>query len=683
MKNLDFKYAFAKNFLCFGREGIELDFTKYGNVILIKGRNLDRQDINANADDEKKKISSNGSGKSSIPEIMVYTLFGKTIKTPKKITHGDVINNKANKKDLLTEVRWGNYRVVRTRKPDSLRIWESENGDWSGLGDEEWEKEREISKGGIPATQRLVEERLGFNYETFTNIAVFTDNNAGAFLELDAASKREIIENLLSLDNFREYFDTAKKERNRIKNEVKIQGELYQYAIQSLEKAKDRVAQLHQKNISWKREREIELARLSKLIENKTKELTVSDSGLALVEYNNAQDSIERLNQQSNDLIVKDSKVKEILAKTRDSLDEDRVLLEKASIDISTFSHEAIEHQACIKRNKALIAPLQSLEDGARCPTCFGEIHKENYADVLIKAEIDMNVCVKSLEDITAAKEKLHKEYEEISKRIIRYRDTIKLGDVKSADFSKQLISIRQQIGSLSKVSKPDSSTYEKIIEQQLNALKKEEESKKLEINNPSPFMELITTAETEVRNEEEGCKNKKNELEALEKEIPYYEFFVDAFSEEGIRKFVIAGILPSLNSRIAYWLQFLIDSKIKLSFDQELEEIIERNPSDGDPFVYHAMSGGERRMLNLSVSQAFAYIMMLSSGASISCAFLDEVTTNIDQIGVQGVYNMIMELSREKQVFVTTHDHDLLDMLSGYDTVELQKKDGFTTLIS
>ena len=73
MKNLDFRYVRAKNFLCFGPEGIEIDLTSYGNIILVRGKNKDILDDEGNA-------SSNGVGKSSIPEILVYALYGKTIK---------------------------------------------------------------------------------------------------------------------------------------------------------------------------------------------------------------------------------------------------------------------------------------------------------------------------------------------------------------------------------------------------------------------------------------------------------------------------------------------------------------------------------------------------------------------------------------------------------------------------
>jgi DNA repair exonuclease SbcCD ATPase subunit len=155
----------------------------------------------------------------------------------------------------------------------------------------------------------------------------------------------------------------------------------------------------------------------------------------------------------------------------------------------------------------------------------------------------------------------------------------------------------------------------------------------------------------------------------------------VTAFGDSGIRKFVIDGIIPALNSKIAYWLQFLIEGKIKLEFNNELEENIQRHPSDGDPFVYHAMSGGERRRLNLAVSQAFAYVMTLSSGVCPNLVFLDEVTTNIDPIGVYGVYNMIAELAKDRKVFITTHDQNLLDLLEGCESIRLEKKNGFTKL--
>jgi ABC-type multidrug transport system ATPase subunit len=94
-------------------------------------------------------------------------------------------------------------------------------------------------------------------------------------------------------------------------------------------------------------------------------------------------------------------------------------------------------------------------------------------------------------------------------------------------------------------------------------------------------------------------------------------------------------------------------------------------------------MSGGERRSLNLSVAHSFAYVMMLSCGCNPSILWLDEVSSNIDSVGIEGIYNMIRELAKEKQVFITTHNQHLLELLNGCDKMQLEKRDGLTKLLN
>ena len=62
---------------------------------------------------------------------------------------------------------------------------------------------------------------------------------------------------------------------------------------------------------------------------------------------------------------------------------------------------------------------------------------------------------------------------------------------------------------------------------------------------------------------------------------------------------------------------------------------------------------------------------------------FLDEVTGGgIDIAGVTGIYNMIYELAKERQVFVTTHNQALLRMLEGCESLKLVKNGDVTTLV-
>ena len=95
-------------------------------------------------------------------------------------------------------------------------------------------------------------------------------------------------------------------------------------------------------------------------------------------------------------------------------------------------------------------------------------------------------------------------------------------------------------------------------------------------------------------------------------------------------------------------------------------------------------MSNGEKRRINLAVSQAFSYVMMLNSGNCPSIVFLDEITGGgIDKSGISGIYNMILELAKERQVFITTHNEKLSGMLEGCQEILLKKVDDITTLAS
>lgn len=125
-----------------------------------------------------------------------------------------------------------------------------------------------------------------------------------------------------------------------------------------------------------------------------------------------------------------------------------------------------------------------------------------------------------------------------------------------------------------------------------------------------------------------------------------------------------------------------LDNNRLKIEFDNKLQEriykIIDGNEIE---FKYHTLSAGQKRRLNLAVSQSFAHIMINSVGSCPGLVFLDEVTTNIDPIGVLGIYNLICELAEDRQVFVTTHDVDLLDMLSGCDTLNFEMENGISRL--
>lgn len=658
MNNIKIKYISAKNFLCFGPEGIEIDFEDFGNITLVRGDNLD-----IDPDNEEERRASNGVGKSSIPEIIVFALFGKTIKLGRGAEH--VVNNQIGKK-LRVEIVVDNYRIVRQRSPNTLKVWESAEGVWN--------KETELSLGGMTDTQKWIEDKLGLNFNTFCHLVVFTDNNSGCFLESDTGTRREIVENMLYLDVYRQYHEVAKKLRNLAKETTKTMGSRLELMLAESESCKRRIKSVETEEQNWRNSKTAELNAIISRYKTKETELQNTDIGQALTAYKDAQEKLAELNEALPSKEEKLQVIKESLEKARhkqDSLSKTKDRLEES---VRATKRSLADAQDRIAKNKTIINDTEA----RRCLNC-GHVDEL----VLERTKKDLKDREQQAVELETV---LMRETGELSKYTDELKgvvEIIKMGDVKSREISSSVDALRKEIGILSKIERPEISTNEKIIEDQLNELKTQILKRKEELDGPSPYVKILETTIKESEDKVKECESKKAELDAANAELPYYEFWVTAFGDKGIRKFIIEGIIPALNARIEYWLQFLIDGKIKLTFNNELEPTITRNPVDGDSFVYYALSGGERRRTNLAVSQAFAHVMTLNCGTCPSVVFLDEVTTNIDPIGVQGVYNMIMELAKERQVFITTHDHDLLEMLrvNGCESINLVKQGGFTTI--
>jgi DNA repair exonuclease SbcCD ATPase subunit len=328
------------------------------------------------------------------------------------------------------------------------------------------------------------------------------------------------------------------------------------------------------------------------------------------------------------------------------------------------------------------ILTLESEVPGSKCSKCRSTIDSKN-----IEQYIEgLNQEIKNIDAIINENKLIAKNFEAESNELKLKQEKVKkikaAAELKIKDIDSKANKLRIDFTNLSKIKEPEVENNELLVQQKIESLTSQKESKIKEKEGVTPFDDIIKNDEEHLAKLDKTVKLKEKEIKELEKEIPYFDYWISGFGETGIRKWIIDGIIPDLNKRVNYWLQFLIDNMITLSFDNELQEKIERNPPDGDPYIYYAMSTGQRRRLNLAVGHSFAYITELSSDAVPSIIFLDEVTTNVDPLGVQGIYNMIRELSETKQVFITTHDQDLLKMLEGSSKISLIHENGFTKKI-
>ena len=152
--------------------------------------------------------------------------------------------------------------------------------------------------------------------------------------------------------------------------------------------------------------------------------------------------------------------------------------------------------------------------------------------------------------------------------------------------------------------------------------------------------------------------------------------FWEKALSEKGVIKYVIRNILSYFNERINYYLSYLTDHTFSLEFDDELSEII---TISSNITHYISLSGGERRKINLAVMMALKDLLLLSDTDHPDLLFFDEVAENIDEQGIQGLYNLLLDLKKTRQIFVITHNKNLKTLLDSSKRLTVEKKKGIS----
>ena len=176
-----------KNFLSSGNSFTEINLTQ-SNTSLI--------------------IGSNGAGKSTILDALTFSLFSKSFRG---INKPQLINS-TNEKDCIVEIDFKigtvEWKVRRGLKPNIFEIYRDGN-----LLDQ---------NSSSTDQQKWFEQNvLKMNYRSFTQIVILGSSNFVPFMQLTAASRREVIEDLLDIKIFSVMNSVVKERIKLFKDEIR------------------------------------------------------------------------------------------------------------------------------------------------------------------------------------------------------------------------------------------------------------------------------------------------------------------------------------------------------------------------------------------------------------------------------------------------------------------------------
>jgi len=169
-------------------------------------------------------------------------------------------------------------------------------------------------------------------------------------------------------------------------------------------------------------------------------------------------------------------------------------------------------------------------------------------------------------------------------------------------------------------------------------------------------------------------------EAEKLDNQKKYelMKFWEKAFSEQGILQFVIRNVLNYLNANCNKYVSLMSSGKMKIEFDDKLNETIK---CGGKEIQHISLSGGEKRKINIAIMLALQDLLSIVTGSNTNILFLDEIAENLDSDGINGLYILMRELKKSKDLFVITHNNNLKSALDFGNKVTIIKARGYSKI--
>ena len=249
-------------------------------------------------------VGENGAGKSTILDALSFVLFGKPFR---KVNKGQLINA-INNKGLVVEIEFSignkNYLVQRGAKPTLFNIYQDGtliNND-ANAGDYQEILDKQILK---------------INHKTFSQIVVLGSASFVPFMQMTAANRREVIEDLLDIQIFTTMNTLLKDKITANKNSI-VDAD---YTLKGLAE-KIELEKKHLQTLQTNNDEQVD-AKKAKIAEYET---SIAAAESEIEGYNQALSAYDGVEEAHTQLISKQSKLNtllhQLLTKSRD-LDKD------------------------------------------------------------------------------------------------------------------------------------------------------------------------------------------------------------------------------------------------------------------------------------------------------------------------------------------------------------------------
>lgn len=406
---IKFKTVRFKNFGSFGNIFTELQLNKNATTLIC---------------------GNNGSGKSfAFLDSITFGLFGKPFR---KINIPQIVNS-INNKQCLVEIEFSKgtdeYLVRRGLNPKIFEIFKNTillNQDAKSID-----------------YQDILEDQiLKMNYKTFTQVVILGSSSFVPFMQLNAADRRSVIENILDINIFTSM-------------NVLLKGRILQF--------KETIRELNSRIETEKQKIIIQQGFIDTLQKKSTEDIKL------------AKDKVAQLNleivQLDAEISVLESDINLLEIKITD----------KAAITSSIQNHNTLKTKIDSKL-RTLVKDVTFFTNNVTCPSCSQQISQELKEKELQKSSIKQEEYEAAITDLTLNIEKFNSRIEDINNILKDIQD-------------KKMVSLQK------KTSKENTKKY--LIEATKEIEKANYSTEQINIELGKKYQQVTTLSELESQKEE------------------------------------------------------------------------------------------------------------------------------------------------------------------------------------
>ena len=371
--------------------------------------------INLNKNKTTLIIGSNGAGKSTVLDALCFSLYNKPFR---KINRPQLINS-VNDRDVFVEVNFSvgktKWKIERGIKPNIFKIYRDN-------------KELDQKASAIDQQKWLEQNVLKMDFRSFTQVVILGSSTFVPFMQLSAAHRREVIEDLLDIKIFSSMNLVIKEKIRQSKEEIKVLDLKKQSLVDKVKMQENFIEELENRGKQ-------NIRRKNELVSTLDKEVQIF-----IRENGVLEESIFERQKEIEEYVGSSDKLKKL-----------GTLKGKVSQKVSTITKEH-----------------KFFTENTVCPTCTQEIDEvfriNRINDAQSKAK-ELQSGYIELEEAIKEEEERERQFLTLSKEILKLNNDISQNNIKVSGCQRQIRDLESEIQTLTEQLENRNTEHEKLEE--------------------------------------------------------------------------------------------------------------------------------------------------------------------------------------------------------------------------